>query len=481
MGFFDFLFNKSNDESAVVEQTLSPIEQVVKESVEHLKKCLGTLTSEKLEAEAINLASYIFLRKNGKIKFELDFLTKGIMEKVPSGDYAVADKIFPLMVKYGEGLYTNLHADFGKNKGYKLNVTKDPDLASFLKGYYKSVHKVNVNERESQSVMPKPNNHQKDMVDLGLPSGVLWATCNIGACSPSEIGYYFAWGENESKDVYGWETYNLCRGSYNSIFKYTETDKKSVLESQDDVATFILGNECRLPTQEDMEELVNSCKWTWERLNGQFGWKVTGKNGNSIFLPAAGTASSYKIAGVGELGRYWTSTRGEDIYSAYNLRFKDGRETIGVVDDTRFYGRSVRAVCGKRKSTSKNGENISTQNKPEPKGKENELNDLCKMAIWQLLGTMKQSYIYASFDMSIIKLQNGGIKIRQEEDGKVYNDFVFLGVEGWIRYVRIYGKELDVHYRTIGRSMEVFGMQVEDICHKGNYVECLIDQAMFGR
>ena len=73
MGFFDFLFNKSNDESAVVEQTLSPIEQVVKESVEHLKKCLGTLTSEKLEAEAINLASYIFLRKNGKIKFELDF------------------------------------------------------------------------------------------------------------------------------------------------------------------------------------------------------------------------------------------------------------------------------------------------------------------------------------------------------------------------------------------------------------------------
>lgn len=349
MGFFDFLFNKSNDESAVVEQTLSPIEQVVKESVEHLKKCLGTLTSEKLEAEAINLASYIFLRKNGKIKFELDFLTKGIMEKVPSGDYAVADKVFPLMVKYGEGLYTNLHADFGKNKGYKLNVTKDPELASFLKGYYKSVHKVNVNERESQSVMPKPNNHQKDMVDLGLPSGVLWATCNIGACSPSEIGNYFAWGENESKDVYGWETYNLCRGSYNSIFKYTETDKKSVLESQDDVATFILGNECRLPTQEDMEELVNSCKWTWERLNGQFGWRVTGKNGNSIFLPAAGTASSYKIAGVGELGRYWTSTRGEDIYSAYNLRFKDGRETIGVVDDTRFYGRSVRAVCGKKK------------------------------------------------------------------------------------------------------------------------------------
>jgi hypothetical protein len=99
-----------------------------------------------LEAEAINLASYIFLREGGKIQFELDFLTKGLIEKIPSGDYAVSDKVFPLMVKYGDGLYTNKHADFGKNKGYKLNVTKDFEFANFLKGYYKSVHKVNVGE-----------------------------------------------------------------------------------------------------------------------------------------------------------------------------------------------------------------------------------------------------------------------------------------------------------------------------------------------
>ena len=83
MGFFDFLFGKSKKDTST-SQSLSPIEQVVKESVEHLKKCIGTLTSEKLEAEAINLASYIFLRKSGKIHFELDFLTKGIMEKVIS-------------------------------------------------------------------------------------------------------------------------------------------------------------------------------------------------------------------------------------------------------------------------------------------------------------------------------------------------------------------------------------------------------------
>lgn len=343
MKFFDFLFNKPNDESAMV-KTLPPIEQVVKESVEHLKKCSGTLTSEKLEAEAINLASYIFLRGNDKVQFNLDFLTKGLIDKIPSGDYTFADKVFPLMVKYGEGLYTEKHASFGKNLGYKLNVTIDPDLASFLKGYYKSVHKVNCGE--SKSSISKSNNAQKERVDLGLSSGILWATCNIGASSPSEIGDYFAWGEREPKDVYGWDTYKLCRGSYNSIFKYTETDGKKVLDSQDDVAKSMLGGEWRIPTKEDMEELVEECEWKWTSLNGQLGWKVIGSNNNYIFLPASGAASSYRIAGVNELGRYWTATRDESNYSAYNLRFKDGTDTIVVVDDTRFYGRTIRPVIG---------------------------------------------------------------------------------------------------------------------------------------
>ena len=345
MGFFDFLFNKSNDEGAVI-QPLSPIEQVVKESVEHLKKCLGSLTSEKLEAEAINLASYIFLHKGGKIDFELDFLTRGLIEKVPSGDYAVADKVFPLMIKYSEGLYTESHASFGKNQGYRLNVAKDPDLASFLKGYYKSVHKVNVGESKQQQSAPKPNRDKNDRVDLGLPSGILWASWNIGASSPSEIGDYFAWGEKESKDAYGWETYRLCRGSYDSIFKYTKTDGKSVLEPQDDVAKSVLGGEWRIPTKEDMEELVEECEWKWTRENGHLGWKVMGPNNNYIFLPASGAASSYRITGVNELGRYWTATRDDSDYSAYNLRFKDGTDTIVVVDDTRFYGRTIRPVIG---------------------------------------------------------------------------------------------------------------------------------------
>lgn len=343
MKFFDFLFNKSNDENAVV-NTLSPIEQVVKESVEHLKKCSGTLTSEKLDAEAINLASYIFLRGSDKVQFDLDFLTKGLIDKIPSGDYTYADKVFPFMVKYGEELYNEKHASFGKTLGYKLNVTMDPDLASFLKGYYKSVHKVNGGE--SKPSISKSNDAQNERVDLGLSSGILWATCNIGASSPSEIGDYFAWGEKEPKDAYGWNTYKWCRGSYNSIFKYTDADGKKVLDSQDDVAKSMLGGEWRIPTKEDMEELVEECEWKWTSLNGQLGWKVIGSNNNYIFLPASGAASSYRIAGVNELGRYWTATRDESNYSAYNLRFKYGTDTIVVVDDTRFYGRTIRPVIG---------------------------------------------------------------------------------------------------------------------------------------
>ena len=108
----------------------------------------------------------------------------------------------------------------------------------------------------------------------------------------------------------------------------------------------MLGGEWRIPTKEDMEELVEECEWKWTRENGHLGCKVIGPNNNYIFLPASGAASSYRIAGVNELGRYWTATRDDSDYSAYNLRFKDGADTIVVVDDTRFYGRTIRPVIG---------------------------------------------------------------------------------------------------------------------------------------
>lgn len=476
MGFFDFLFRKAKDEPL---QGVSSIDQVVKESIEHLEKCIGKITLEKLDAEAINLASYIYLRKGGKIDFELDYLTKGLMDKIPSGDFKVADQVFPLMIKYGSnGLYLNKNAFIDKQLAYKKNVQLDPELHIFLKGYFNGVHKLNIATPKPKAVGGK-NNMKDDKVDLGLPSGILWATINIGASSPADAGDYFAWGEKETKDNYGWETYSLCHGSYSSIFKYTQNDGKKILEPQEDIATLRLGGGWRIPTKEEMEELVSECKWTWVRMNGQLGWRVTGKNGNSIFLPAAGAGSSYRIAGVGELGRYWTSTRDESNYSAFNLRFKDGRESIVVVDDTRFYGRPVRAVYGEAKiAPPYSMVNPQTTVKTESNYK---LNQLCELMVRQLFGTMRQSDIYAPLDQFIQKLPNGGMRIHQEEYGALFNDFDFLGKDGWIKYVRIYGEILDAHYSTIGGSMEVFGLKVDKISRKPDYVECVINQAQFGR
>ena len=101
--------------------------------------------------------------------------------------------------------------------------------------------------------------------------------------------------------------------------------------------------------------------------------------------------------------------------------------------------------------------------------------------IRQLFGSMREGEIYARLDQSIHKLPNGGMRIHQEEYGDLFNDFDFLGKNGWIRYVRIYGQILDAHYRTISGSMEVFGLQVDDISRKPDYVECVINQAQFGQ
>lgn len=128
-----------------------------------------------------------------------------------------------------------------------------------------------------------------EWIDLGLPSGTLWASCNIGANSPEEYGDFFAWGETETKEDYSWSTYSLCEGSKNSLTKYTSTDNLLELLPEDDAASTIWDVSCKMPSYEQIEELINSEYTTseWTELNGVNGMKITSKrNGNSIFLPA---------------------------------------------------------------------------------------------------------------------------------------------------------------------------------------------------
>ena len=136
-----------------------------------------------------------------------------------------------------------------------------------------------------------PAETQYEAVDLGLPSGIKWATCNVGATKPEEFGGYYAWGETEEKDDYSWGTYKWCNGSSTTMTKYCidssygTVDNKTVLDLEDDVAHVKWGGSWRMPTRAEQEELRNNCTWTWTTQNAVNGYKVTSKtNGNSIFL-----------------------------------------------------------------------------------------------------------------------------------------------------------------------------------------------------
>ena len=178
----------------------------------------------------------------------------------------------------------------------------------------------------------KHNGHE--YVDLGLPSGLKWATCNVGATTPEEYGDYFAWGEVESKARYNWDTYKYYGGS--NVTKYTGNDK-TVLDPEDDAATANWGGAWRMPTKEEQDELINNCAWTWTSRYGVNGYEVRGPNYNSIFLPAAGFNDGWD-------GLYWSSSLGtDDPCLAYGVYFHNLSVEGG--DSSRFGGRSVRPVC----------------------------------------------------------------------------------------------------------------------------------------
>ena len=187
------------------------------------------------------------------------------------------------------------------------------------------------------------NGHE--YIDLGLPSGTKWATCNVGASRPEEYGGYYAWGETIEKDDYTWETYKWCDGDEYSLTKYCtdsyygKIDNRTVLASEDDVAHVKWGGTWRMPTKEEIKELLNECTWQWTSRRGVDGYRVIGPNGKSIFLPAAG----YRVSNRGGVAFYWSSSLYSDSSdSAYSLGFDSGYHGWG--DFSRSYGLSVRPV-----------------------------------------------------------------------------------------------------------------------------------------
>ena len=194
------------------------------------------------------------------------------------------------------------------------------------------------------------NGHE--YVDLGL--SVKWATCNVGASSPEEYGNYFAWGEITPKSIYYWSTYKYCNGSSTTMTKYCTSssygtvDDWTTLNLSDDAAHAHWGGNWRMPTEAEQNELINNCTWTWTtdyRGIGVSGYIVKSKtNSNSIFLPATGYCADTNLEEAGSFGTYWSSSlylNGSD--RAYYLGFDSG--DVARHYGSRYYGRSVRAVC----------------------------------------------------------------------------------------------------------------------------------------
>ena len=185
-----------------------------------------------------------------------------------------------------------------------------------------------------------------EYVDLGLPSGTLWATCNVGASSPEEYGDYFAWGETVTKDTYNWSTYFDTEDNGSTFKKYNNSGGMTELLPEDDAATANWGSGWQMPSLDQIKELINSnyTTTTWTTQNGINGRKITSKsNGNSVFLPAASCRYGTSLNDAGSIGYYWSRSLSTGYSSgAYDLYF----DSSSIFRDSsyRYYGFTVRAV-----------------------------------------------------------------------------------------------------------------------------------------
>ena len=178
-----------------------------------------------------------------------------------------------------------------------------------------------------------PDEHE--YVDLGLPSGLLWATCNVGADNPEDYGDYFAWGETQPKYTY-------------TVANYTYSDNPAILPSDHDAATANWGDGWRMPTKAEFEELYNNTTVTWTQQNGVNGRLFTADNGNSLFLPAAGYRKDSSLYNAGSYGYYWSSSLIGNPFYAWNFYFYS--DNYDVIYGYRYRGFTVRPVCSLRQN-----------------------------------------------------------------------------------------------------------------------------------
>ena len=229
---------------------------------------------------------------------------------------------------------------------YFLGNLDEPIITVGETGYYEATYELqiatgfkaniylDVNNWETEwktyyKIVPPGDPWNKDYIDLGLPSGLCWATRNVGANKPQDEGEHFAWGEVESKKDYSYKTYKWANQLKNNAYiKYVTDDYyglidfRNTLVPDDDVANVAWGGKWHMPTKLDVEELLRECTTEFGSYYGVEGYFITGPNGNAIFLPGAEQWEDTDYTERGRGGNYWTSTLNEDTQSkAYILQF----------------------------------------------------------------------------------------------------------------------------------------------------------------
>jgi hypothetical protein len=235
-----------------------------------------------------------------------------------------------------------------------LSIGEDEGFAKAISPGNAYVYAVapNGNSCRTTVTVTGPGYNVPEPVDLGLTSRKRWGSFNLGATVPEEYGDYFAWGETEPKSNYTWGTYKYCNGTETSLTKYNQmpsfgsVDEKSLtsLTHSDDPCTSLSVYGWEMPSKEDFEELKSECTWKLSTQNGVKGYKITGKNGNSIFLPAAGYMNGSVLEKEGEYGYYWT----RDLFANYPSRanylyFNDSNVTLNL--GSRMSGYTVRPTA----------------------------------------------------------------------------------------------------------------------------------------
>lgn len=243
----------------------------------------------------------------------------------------------------------NKTSDGGGTGSFASNLTNlEENTTYYVRAYATNGKGTSYGEEltfTTKKVWPDPDGEISGYgyVDLGLPSGLKWATCNIGSTTPEGYGNYYAWGETTTKDTYTAEN-SLTYGLSDSELQVQGIiDGNQHLTPSYDAATANWGGSWRMPTREEMQELVGNCTWTWTTMNDVNGCRVEGPNGNSIFLPAAGGRYDGSLLSVGSGGDYWSSTPNES-YSDFACYLGFGSRNHGVYDSYRSGGRSVRPV-----------------------------------------------------------------------------------------------------------------------------------------